>query len=143
MSVAAVVTILGGTRAAVFAGVAAGLLLVSGVQTVRLSVSASKLEAAESRESLWKQANTGNVDAIKKLREANKGWSSLADQRAAGAAAAVKRVEAERDTLATELEQARRARRKTYETDKPAAAWGRTVVPAASADQLRKGNPAH
>lgn len=134
----ALVKLLGGVRAAIFAALMLVFAVGSGVQSWRLA------DAQEERD-LWAKAsaaahdaNATNVQTIADLKAANEVWADLAlatEQRAAEAVDAVAR---ERDALAAELDERRRERRGLYEQDQEAAAWSRARVPDSVARQLRE-----
>ena len=83
-------------------------------------------------------ANTSNQNTIRELREANAAWAATCtlDTNASGEAAET--VEANRDALPRDDQRRQQEREKTYDRDPSAAEWGRTVVPAAVADRLRR-----
>lgn len=132
------VLLLGGWRASAFA---AGLAICAagwGVQSWRLSSAHKERDAARQTAELSVALNATNVHTIDTLRRANGQWASIhaeSEQKAALALAAVAR---ERDALRAEIEKRRAQREHVYETDQSAAAWGRTAVPRAVADSLRR-----
>lgn len=138
MELKALIDLLGGIRATVFAGVALLLLVAFGVQSCRLDRSATSLAKLQADSVLWQQANRDNVKAIGELQAANDAWANAAAQVQERSANAVAAVEAERSRLAGELADLRRERGTIYATDPDAAAWGRARVPARIADQLRR-----
>lgn len=141
---ASLIALLGGVRAAIFAGLCVALLATVGVQTFRLSRSADKADkavlyqrAAERERDSAIAANNDNLKTIAQLRTANQEWAATAAARNQQAAAAVAAVTSERDALAAELSERRKDRGRFYHEDQDAAAWGRTAVPARLVDQLR------
>lgn len=135
---AALIALLGGFRATVFASVALVLLVAFGVQTCRLDNRTGERDQLQAEATLWQQANRDNLRAIGDLKLANEAWAGLAAAGAEKSKAAVAAVETENRRLAEELSAARRERGTIYATDPDAAAWGRTRVPARIADQLRR-----
>lgn len=139
MTGAAIIEMLGGVRATVFAGIAAALLVAVGVQTWRVGGKSDKIQLLEAQAVNWAQANKDNVKAIHNLRMANAAWAGLAESRRKRADDAVAAADAERDRLSAELNERRRDRGIIYERNPDAAVWGRGRVPPAVADQLRRG----
>lgn len=133
----AVVALLGGVRATVFAGLALALLIAAGVQTWRLREAREDVQHWQLASAAAQEAIATHVQTITDLRGANREWANLAAQKTKEAAAAAEALARERDARARDLEQRRRDRRGTYEQDPEAAAWGRTRVPDAIADRLR------
>jgi hypothetical protein len=133
-----IITLLGGTRAAIFAAIALAAMVAAGIQTHRLGNRTETVALLEAQALNWESANRDNVAAIADLRTANMAWSDLADQRTKEAAAAATAAEAERDRLQAELSQRRRERGSIYENHPDAAVWGRQRVPDRIADQLRR-----
>lgn len=138
MKLAALIKLLGGIRATVFASVALLLLAAFGVQSCRLDRSATSLAKLQADSVLWQQANRDNVKAIGELKAANDAWAKAAAEVQERSADAVAAVQAERNRLAGELADLRRERGTIYAIDPDAAAWGRTRVPVRIADQLRR-----
>lgn len=138
MTLSAVIALLGGVRAAVFAAIALAMLVVSGVQTWRVDAKAGRIALLEAQALNWEQANRDNLQAIADLRKANQAWAGVADARKKQAAKAVETVAAERDALAAELQKRRHDRGIIYRENPDAAAWGRMPVPSRIADQLRQ-----
>lgn len=138
MTLAAIISLLGGWRAAVFAAVAALALAAVGVQSWRL-------DSAQDERDAWRVAANGalganrkNEETIGKLRDANAAWAKAARVRNDKATKAVAAVASERDALAAELERRRKQRGQVYERDQDAAAWGRAVVPDSVVRGLRE-----
>ncbi|MBP7622422.1 MAG: hypothetical protein KA763_00510 [Xanthomonadales bacterium] len=138
MTLKALIALLGGTRAAIFASIALAALLAAGVQTHRLGNRTDTVKLLEARALNWEAANRDNVTAIAELSSANMRWAGLADKRTQEAAAAATAANAERDRLQAELNQRRRERGFIYESHPDAAVWGRQRVPDSIADQLRR-----
>ena len=138
MTIKSLIDLLGGVRAAIFAGIALAALFATGIQTHRLGNRTDTVQLLEAQALNWESANRDNVAAIADLRTANMAWSSLADQRTKEAAAAAIAATAERDRLQAELNQRRRERGSIYENHPDAAVWGRQRVPDRIADQLRR-----
>lgn len=138
MTGAALIGLLGGVRATVFAAIALILLVVLGVQTWRASEKQERVDLLEAQALNWEQANRDNLQAIADLRKANQAWAGVADARKKQAAKAVETVAAERDALAAELQKRRHDRGIIYRENPDAAAWGRMPVPSRVADQLRQ-----
>lgn len=138
MTIKALIDLLGGVRAAIFAGIALAAILAAGIQAHRLGNRADRVDLLEAQSLNWEAANRDNVIAIAHLRTANMEWAGLADQRTKGAAAAAIAANAERDRLQAELNRRRRERGSIYENHPDAAAWGRQRVPDRIADQLRR-----
>lgn len=134
----ALVKLLGGVRASVFAGLALVLAIVAVVQTLRVDSRGDTIDGLRAAAVNWKQANRDNVKAIESLRTANAAWAAAADNRTREAIEAVAAAQAERDRLRAELDSRRRERKGIYERDQDAAAWGRARVPDAVARQLRE-----
>lgn len=138
MTIQAIIALLGGVRAAIFASLALAALLAVGIQTWRLDNRGDRVALLEAQALNWESANRDNVAAIADLRTANMAWSDLADQRTKEAASAAIAATAERDRLQAELNQRRRERGNIYENHPDAAVWGRQRVPDRIADQLRR-----
>lgn len=138
MTIKAIIDLLGGVRAAIFAGIALTALLAAGIQTHRLDNRTERVATLEAESISWESANRDNVVAIAHLRTANMEWARLADLRTKKAAAAAFAAKAERDRLQAELDQRRRERGSIYENHPDAAVWGRQRVPDRIADQLRR-----
>lgn len=138
MTIKALIDLLGGVRAAIFASIALAALLAAGIQTHRLGNRTDTVKLLEAQALNWESANRDNVAAIADLRTANMAWASLADQRTKEAAAAAIAATAERDRLQAELNQRRRERGSIYENHPDAAVWGRQRVPDSIAEQLRR-----
>lgn len=133
----AVVALLGGVRATVFAGLALALLIAAGVQTWRLDRVQKDRDHWVAASAAAVEANKATMQTIADLRTRNEEWARMATESAKKAAAAADTLARERAERAKALEQFRRDRRNIYENDPEAAAWGRTRVPDAIADRLR------
>lgn len=133
----AVVALLGGVRATVFAGLALLLLAVAGAQTWRLDRVQKERDNLAAASAAAAEANKAAMQTIADLRARNEEWARMAAESAKKAAAAADTLARERAERAKALEQFRRDRRNIYEHDPEAAAWGRTRVPDAIADRLR------
>jgi hypothetical protein len=83
-------------------------------------------------------ANESNLSTIGKLVAENRAWADAAQEQQEAADKAIAAVAGQRDALAKELAVRRRDRGIIYERNPDAAAWARTRVPAAVADQLRE-----
>lgn len=130
--------LIGGVRAAIFLALAVALGATAGVQSARLSSRTAERDTLIAQAATWRQANASNVQAIDDLKKANQAWSSIARDTQTKAAQAVAAAASERDALAKEYDERRRARSELYRDNQDAAAWGRTAVPAGVADLLRK-----
>jgi type IV secretory pathway TrbL component len=130
--------ILGGWRAAIFFAIAVAFGATLAVQSARLSSRTAERDTLQAQAATWQQANASNVQAIDDLKRANARWSSLAKDGQTQAAKAVAAVASERDALAKELDNSRRARSELYRENPDAAAWGRTAVPDSLSRQLRE-----
>ena len=64
MTLKALIALLGGTRAAFFAGIAALALLAAGIQTHRLGNRTDTVKLLEAQALNWESANRDNVAAI-------------------------------------------------------------------------------
>lgn len=137
MTIKALIDLLGGVRAAIFASIAMAALLAMGIQTHRLGNRTDAVKLLEAQSINWEAANRDNVTAIAELSAANMSWAGLADKRTQEAAAAATAANAERDRLLAQLDQRRRERGSIYESHPDAAVWGRQRVPDSIADQLR------
>lgn len=138
MNIAAFLKLIGGVRAAIFAGICLLLAASLGVQTVRLDRRTNQRDVLQAQSAVWEQANQDNVKAIADLRNANGTWASLASKTSKKAEQAEATIDGLREQLAKKQEQSRRERGEIYANDPDAAAWGRARVPARIADQLRK-----
>lgn len=138
MELEAIIKLLGGVRATVFAGIALILLGAFGVQSWRLNTRTGERDKLHADSVLWQQANRDNMKAIGELRTANDAWANAAEQVKGRSVQAIAAVDAERNRLQGELADLRRERGTIYATDPDAAAWGRARVPARIADQLRR-----
>jgi hypothetical protein len=78
------------------------------------------------------------MTTIGKLVAENRAWAEAAKTQQEAADEAIAAVAGQRDALAKELAVRRRDRGIIYERNPDAAAWARTRVPAAVADQLRE-----
>lgn len=145
MNLYAIVQLIGGWRATAFLALAVAFGATVMVQSSRLEAAQAKIVERDNEISGFKAAiatyqgaQETNLGAIKTLRAANEAWSTAADARNQRADDAVAAVAAERDALAAELDESRRARKGIYDRDRDAAEWGRAVVPARIADDLRR-----
>lgn len=132
------VLLLGGWRATAFA---AGLAICAagwGVQSWRLSSAHTERDAARRTAELSVALNATNVQTIDTLRRANGQWASIHAESEQKAAVAVAAVARERDALRAEIDKRRAQRNVIYDKQPDAAAWGRTAVPRAVADSLRR-----
>jgi len=139
-----IVTFLGGWRATIFLALAVALGATVMVQSHRLEAAQAEIVERDTEISGFKAAiatyqgaQTTNLATIKELRAANEAWATAADARTNRANQAIAAVAAERDALAAELDESRRARKGIYENDPTAAAWGRARVPDSVAGSLR------
>ena len=140
-----IVTFLGGWRATIFLALAVALGATVMVQSHRLEAAQAEIVERDTEISGFKTAidtyqgaQETNLATIKELRAANEAWATAADARTNRANQAIAAVAAERDALAAELDESRRARKGIYENDPNAAAWGRARVPDRVAAGLRK-----
>jgi hypothetical protein len=138
MTLQAIIALLGGTRAAIFAMIALVALAATGIQTHRLDNRIDTVKLLEAESINWEAANRDNVAAIAELSAANMNWAGLADKRTQEAAAAATAANAERGRLLAQLNQRRRERGSIYESHPDAAVWGRQRVPDSIAEQLRR-----
>ena len=134
----AVVALLGGWRATVFAGLALLLLAAVGVQTWRLDRVQKDRDNWVAASAAAVEANKSAMQTIADLRARNEEWARMAAESAKEAAVAADTLARERAERAKALEQFRRDRRNIYENDPEAAAWGRTRVPDRIAASLRE-----
>jgi hypothetical protein len=118
------------------AGAAVAGLLLSGLQTWRLS--SARAEVRELQDQAAQTAMLRALDdaTIRDLQAANQRWADSLRAGETAAADAVARVEAERDRLARELNAERRRRAEIYKEDADARAWSDAAVPAAVARGL-------
>lgn len=145
MNLYAIVQLIGGWRATAFLALAVALGATMLVQSHRLEAAQAEIVERDTEISGFKAAiatyqgaQETNLGTIKELRAANEEWATAADARTNRANQAIAAVAAERDALAAELDESRRARKGIYENDPTAASWGRARVPSRIADGLRK-----
>lgn len=123
MALSAVVKLLGGVRASVFAALAIASLILFAVQSYRLWLSHSKVELLEVKIQLKESA----IEAIKAESAAQKKRAKTA----------VDQYEQLRNEKADAVVRVKTRVEKVYVTDKSASDWASTPVPSAVADQLR------
>lgn len=138
MTFAAIVKLLGGVRATIFAALCVALGATAVIQSARLKSAqneAVKFEVAVSR---FQDAQTTNLATIDELLVTNKAWAQKCalDPTAASEAAAA--TEQASGALPADDQRREAERERLYVNDQPAAAWGRQRVPAAAADRLRR-----
>lgn len=138
MTIQALIDLLGGVRAAIFASIALTAILAAGIQTHRLGNRTDAVKLLEAESINWEAANRDNVTAIAELSAANMSWAGLADKRTQEAAAAATAANAERDRLLAQIDLRRRERGSIYESHPDAAVWGRQRVPDSISEQLRR-----
>lgn len=138
MTISAIVQLLGGVRATIFAvlGVALGATLL--VQSIRLDSAQDKIKEKEAALAGYQAAQTINLATIDDLREANSAWARKCQVDPAATNQASQ--DTAQDNGALPVDDQRRAdeRTRAYEQDASAADWGRARVPAGIADRLRK-----
>jgi hypothetical protein len=136
---AALLDMVGGVRAAVFAGLAALLLVGVGVQTWRLHSAETREAKLTAAAATYRAAQATNLSTIDALRQ------RLADLAAARALERRQQADAlaRAETRAHELQRALAARtlalEALYATDPDAARWGAAAVPHGVLRQLPGG----
>ena len=139
MTGAALLQLVGGVRAAVFAGLAAVLLVGVGVQTWRLHSAQTREAKLTAAAATYQAAQATNLSTIDALRQ------RLADLAAARALERQRQAEAvaRAETRANKLRRALAARTKAleefYAQDPDAARWGAAAVPYGVLRQLPAG----
>lgn len=140
MTAAALLELIGGVRAAVFAGVAALALAGLGVQSMRLSwaeAREAKLQAATATFQAAQETNLATIGTLQARLQA------LADARRAereAQAAAVARAQEHAQALQRDLDARTAELRRLYATDPDAARWARSGVPVGVLRQLPGGS---
>lgn len=139
----ALVALLGGIRATVFAAVAAVALAACGVQTWRLHGARADVAQAEAATANLRAENAALRGAaasaaitIRNLRDANAELADAARADIAEAERAAAAVGRERDRLRGELQAERVRRADIYRENEDAKRWAETLVPAAVVDRL-------
>jgi hypothetical protein len=117
-------------------GLCAALALAAGVQTWRLHSAQADVDRLQSEAATFAGLRALDSAALTALREANAKLADAVRADETEAAAAVTRLQAERDRLAADLDRERKRRADIYQGDADARAWSGTAVPAAVARSL-------
>jgi hypothetical protein len=133
----AIVAVLGGVRASIFALIAVLLLLACWVQERRLTAAQQTVAELTRDNVLFKDANKTNVETIARLRFANEEWERQAHVRSNTAAASIKRLYIAQEKTQAELAAEKAKRLEVYRENPNADAWGRARLPDRIADSLR------
>ena len=135
----AIIAALGGIRATVFAGLLILALALAGIQTARLSSAQHERDDWRTAAQAGLAANQTNQATIADLRRVNADWAKKCTFDPAASGEAANKAAENRDALPRD-DQRRQEERETmiYDRDQTAAEWGRTSVPAAVADRLRR-----
>ena len=139
MTAAALLELIGGVRAAVFAGVAALALTGLGVQSLRLSWAEAREAKLEGAVSVFRSAQQTNLDTITALRGR---LQALADARRAereAQAAAVARAQEHAQALQRDLDARTAELEALYARDPEARRWADAGPPADLLRQLPGG----
>lgn len=117
-------------------GLCAALALAAGLQTWRLHSAQAEVDRLQSEAATFAGLRALDSAALTALREANAKLADAVRADETAAAAAVTRLQAERDRLAADLERERKRRADIYRSDTDAKTWADAAVPAAVARSL-------
>ena len=138
MTFAAIVKLLGGWRATIFAALCVALSATAVIQSVRLKSAQSEAVKFESAVATYRDAQATNLQTIDELRVTNQAWSQKCALDPTAATEAAAATEQAAGALPADDKRRERERGQVYVKDQSAAAWGRERVPAGTADRLRR-----
>ncbi len=117
-------------------GLCAALALAAGLQTWKLSEARGDVKRLQDQAATFDGLRALDSAALTALREANAKLADAVRADETEAAAAVTRLQAERDRLAADLERERKRRADIYRSNPDAKTWADAAVPAAVARSL-------
>lgn len=138
MSAAALVALLGGVRATIFALAAVVLLIVAGAQTWRLHTSQVALATAQKQTAIAETTAQWNLGTIKELREANAEFAETCRADAARDAETIAGLQSRTNELDAQARTLRARLAEVYRHDQASRDWAAVRVPDAVVVRLRE-----
>lgn len=134
----AIVNLLGGWRATIFAALCVALGATTLLQSMRLNSAQDRAGTLDIAVTNYRAAQTTNLQTIDDLREANQTWARKCALNPAAASEAAAATEQASGALPADDQRRESERESAYVVDPSAAAWGRVRVPAGLLGRLRK-----